>query len=168
MKKLFEKTGLTKQQQIIIGFLLMGLAGGGVLQLTGWKRPPVFDYTDPDREFEKTIKTEFKDIELSLMDSVKKTRLEELKLITEKISNDSVNTQGSVTIPPELKGRKIDLNRSLEADLELLPGIGEVMAERIIDYREKNGPFKDIKELKKVNGIGDKKFEQIRKFIIVE
>jgi len=168
VKKLLEKTGLTKQQQIIIGFLLLGLAGGGIIQLSGWKRPPVFDYTDPDREFEKSIKTEFKDIEFSHMDSIKKTRIEELKQIAEKLNYDSVIIQGSVIIPQELKGMRIDLNRSLEADLVLLPGIGEVMAERIIDYREKNGPYKKIEDLKKVKGIGEKKFEQIREFIKVE
>lgn len=168
MKKLLEKTGLTKQQQIIIGFLLLGLAGGGVLQLTGWKRSPIFDYTDPDREFERTIKTEFKDIEYSHMDTVKKNRIEQLKQIAEKLSDDSAVTSGNIQIPTELRGRKIDLNKSYEADLQLLPGIGEVTAERIIDFREQNGPFKNIDEIKKVKGIGEKKFEQIREFIVVE
>ena len=55
---------------------------------------------------------------------------------------------------------------SLEA-LMTLPGIGEVLGQRIIDYRTANGPFTDISQIKNVSGIGDKRFEAIKDSITV-
>ena len=49
-----------------------------------------------------------------------------------------------------------------------LPGIGEVMAERIIDYRTKQGGFKSTEELMNVKGIGEKKFKKIKDHISVK
>lgn len=63
---------------------------------------------------------------------------------------------------------KININTATKADLEKLPGIGPTIAERIINYREQNGPFKAIEEIKNVQGIGDKKFEAMKDLISVE
>lgn len=56
----------------------------------------------------------------------------------------------------------IRLNTATIEDLDKLTGIGPAIAGRIIDYRTKNGGFKDINELKLVSGIGDKLFEKIK------
>jgi len=56
----------------------------------------------------------------------------------------------------------IKLNTATIEDLDKLTGIGPSIAQRIIDYRTKNGGFKDINELKLVSGIGDKLFEKIK------
>lgn len=63
---------------------------------------------------------------------------------------------------------KIDLNQAKIEDLIKLPRVGPVMARRIIEYRQVNGPFKRIEELKKVKGIGQKTFEKISPYIIVK
>jgi DNA uptake protein ComE-like DNA-binding protein len=55
---------------------------------------------------------------------------------------------------------KFDINTATEKELRLIPGIGPVMARRIIDAR----PFRSADDLKKVNGIGDKKYAQIRPY----
>ena len=61
----------------------------------------------------------------------------------------------------------ININTASREELETLPGIGEVLAQRIIDYRRTNGYFKSIEEIKEVSGIGEKKFEAIKDLITV-
>ncbi|MEF3306066.1 ComEA family DNA-binding protein [Paenibacillus sp. GYB003] len=61
-----------------------------------------------------------------------------------------------------------DLNRATAAELDKLPGIGPSKAKAIAEYREREGPFRSIDDLKKVKGIGDKTFESLKPFIKVE
>jgi competence protein ComEA len=56
----------------------------------------------------------------------------------------------------------IDLNDADVIDLRMLPGVGEKMAQRIIEHREKNGPFRSLDELRQVRGIGPAILERIR------
>lgn len=61
---------------------------------------------------------------------------------------------------------KVNINIATVQQLDSgLPEIGTVMAKRIVDYREKNGSFKTIEDIKKVSGIGDKTFEKLRDYI---
>ena len=55
----------------------------------------------------------------------------------------------------------ININTALNKELEALPGIGPALSKRIIDYRQKHGGFKTKNEIKKVSGIGPKKFAAI-------
>jgi competence protein ComEA len=63
---------------------------------------------------------------------------------------------------------KININTATLAELDTLPGIGPSIAQRIIDYRTQNGDFKTIEDLKKVRGIGDVLFNQIKDSITVQ
>ena len=56
----------------------------------------------------------------------------------------------------------VSLNNASSKELEELPGIGPSLAGRIIDYREENGGFRDVNEIKLVSGIGEKMFEKIK------
>ena len=58
--------------------------------------------------------------------------------------------------------RGIDLNRSSAAELEELPGVGPVLAARIVDFRESNGPFETVEDLLDVGGIGEAKLNAMR------
>jgi len=64
-------------------------------------------------------------------------------------------------------GLALNLNNATAGDLDGLPGIGPVLAQRIIEYRHKNGPFKRIDELEKVSGIGKKKLDKIKSYLII-
>jgi len=63
---------------------------------------------------------------------------------------------------------KIDLNQADADTLDALPGIGSSLAGRIVEYREKNGPFTQIEELCEVSGIGEKTLNNIRDYIEVK
>lgn len=64
--------------------------------------------------------------------------------------------------------QKIDINRAGAWLLEALTGIGPVLAQAIVDYREEHGPFRSTGELLNVNGIGEAILEQIEPFITVD
>ena len=63
---------------------------------------------------------------------------------------------------------KININTATISELTLLDGIGEALAERIVQQREALGGFNSIEQLKTVKGIGDKLFESIQNYIKVE
>ena len=62
----------------------------------------------------------------------------------------------------------ININTATAEELDRLPGIGAKKAEAIIEYRDNNGNFKIIDDIKKVSGIGNATFEQIKELITVE
>jgi competence protein ComEA len=61
----------------------------------------------------------------------------------------------------------INLNTATVDQLETLPGIGQKVAERIIEFRTKNGGFKRIEDLMNVKGIGEKSFLKLKPLIVV-
>lgn len=67
---------------------------------------------------------------------------------------------------PEQSG-KININTANKQELEKITGVGPVIAQRIIDYRQSNGPFQTIEEIKEVSGIGDIKFEKMKNEITI-
>ncbi|HEU5179265.1 MAG TPA: helix-hairpin-helix domain-containing protein [Candidatus Polarisedimenticolia bacterium] len=67
----------------------------------------------------------------------------------------------------EEKAARLNINAASADDLATLPGIGPSYAKRIIEYREKNGPFKRVEDLLNVQGIGEKTLERIRDRVMV-
>jgi comEA protein len=80
----------------------------------------------------------------------------------------TVNAQQTT---PQTQGpaqsKLLNLNTATKAELEKLPGIGPATAQKILEYREKNGAFKKIEELMNVAGIGEKSFLKLRPLITV-
>lgn len=88
-----------------------------------------------------------------------------------KVPSFTVDSNGQITSSSNISspqtGGRININTASLEQLESLPRIGEALAQRIIDYRESNGRFKDINELNNVSGIGDKIFEGLKDKITV-
>ena len=82
---------------------------------------------------------------------------EEIKI---KISRMEANKLLVFSIP-------LDLNRISMEDLCLIPGIGESLAQEMIAYRERRRGFRSVEELKNVKGIGEKKYQSLKTFFIV-
>lgn len=69
---------------------------------------------------------------------------------------------------PSSSGEKININKATSEELQKINGVGPSLAEKIITYRNQNGKFKSIDELKNVSGIGDKKYETVKEYVIVK
>lgn len=90
-----------------------------------------------------------------------KKDIENIEYITDDAGEKVVDNDANKT-------EKININTSSQTELETLSGIGPSTALKIIEYREENGKFKTIEDIKNVTGIGDAKFENIKESICVK
>lgn len=117
-KKINDQLGLTRQEQLIVIFLLVGLLLGSGVSLYKKQRA-----SQPQR----------------------------IQLV--KVKN---------------KFQKININQATREEIERLPYIGPSLAERIIQYRQREGGFRSIEDLKKVKGIGEKNLEKIKPYVTLQ
>lgn len=80
-------------------------------------------------------------------------------------SGDQIVVPGPGALVESSEGGLLALNRASANDLEGLPGVGPVLAERIVAYREQNGPFTEVEDLLQVGGIGEAKLASIRDLV---
>lgn len=76
-------------------------------------------------------------------------------------------TPGGGGVPGSTTSVKINVNTASATELEALPGVGEVIAQRIVDYRTQNGPFASVDDLVDVSGIGPTTLEGMRELVTV-
>ena len=89
------------------------------------------------------------------------TSTSQVSQVTPSTSISNVTSKPSTS----LTNGKININTADLHTLMTLPGIGETYAQRIIDYREANGPFREVKDIMKVAGIGEKRYDAIKDLI---
>ena len=82
----------------------------------------------------------------------------------------NAGNEANASAPDSLDSQKdsINVNSAGAERLQELPGVGSTIAERLIAYREENGPFQEIPELLNVRGIGEARLENIRPYITLE
>jgi competence ComEA-like helix-hairpin-helix protein len=80
----------------------------------------------------------------------------------------SSDAQLSLDAPKVESAVRLNINVAAASELEKLPGVGEVIAQRIVTYRSEYGPFRRAEHLMMVRGISDRKFRELRPMIVVE
>ena len=81
---------------------------------------------------------------------------------------DNLESFNNETSENDNKNNLININDATIQELDTLPGVGEATANKIVNYREEKGKFNSIEEIKNVNGIGDKKYEELKNIISIE
>ena len=82
-------------------------------------------------------------------------------------SKEATNSKQSSSTS-DTTSKKVNINTATQEELDTLPGIGPSIASKIIDYREQNGKFNSIEEIKEVSGIGEAKYEKIKDSITIK
>lgn len=107
------------------------------------------------------------------IDMVYRIMEEESIYIPSLEDDDSASGSGVIRIPskeengPQEESGKVNINTADEQQLSTLSGIGEKTAQKIVNYREENGPFMTTEDLMKVPGIGESKYAAIKDSIYV-
>ena len=81
--------------------------------------------------------------------------------------NEAQRTSQTVVIPATKVGKRLDINRATVEELQGLPGIGEVLARRVVERRTARGSFSRVEDLLEVKGIGEKRLNSLRPLILV-
>lgn len=87
-------------------------------------------------------------------------------VVAASAANSAIATKSRASKPADVQF-PIDLNRATAEQLEAIPGIGPTLAQRIIEYRQTHGRFHSVEELLEVRGIGPKRLEQLRAYVVV-
>jgi competence protein ComEA len=98
----------------------------------------------------------------SKVNLAKKLKDEDYIVIDRKPELTDVSENSKTAIQPKQADTIININEATLQELDTIPGIGPVTAQKIIDYREKYGSFSTLDDLKKVGGIGDKTLDKFR------
>ena len=152
--------GLTRQERGIVAFLVAGLVLGSLVTIYNrYLNPPELPEVDPAK--------------VAAFDSISQRLAEEDRLGRKVSVAGAVPTGRQQGTRRESKAgpqglpapQSIEINNASETELVRLPGIGQVMARRIVLFRRQNGPFGRLEDLRKVRGIGPKVFEKISPYI---
>lgn len=139
-----------------------------LVDVAGWvRRPGVYEFHDGDRVIDA--------IEAA-GGARRGAALDALNLAAPLADGTQIlvprrQASGSASSAPSVGGgttsSKVNINSASAVELEALPGIGEVIAQEILDYRTENGPFGSVDDLLDVSGIGEVTLENIRDLVTV-
>ncbi len=154
----------TKKEKIFICFLLFGILVGAGIELyrSHFKTNTKTTQNEKIEDFEKQIHERATLIDSILDERIIATNREKMSDVKKIISNKDSGQKSNETIP------QVEINRATFDELVRIPQIGRVIANRIIEYRSARGKFKDIEELTKIKGIGEKKLKALKPYIYVE
>ena len=145
-----------------------------VVEIKGAIKNPNVYWIDEDSIVEDLINKAGglnEDANINSINRAEKLKNHQLIVIPDNNNNNNENDNVNVNIlgsnNNNLSSNLIDINTADEKELDSLPGVGPSKAKDIISYREKNGGFKSIEDIKNVKGIGESSFEKIKDKITV-
>lgn len=151
--------GLTRQEQQIVLFLTVSLLIGSSLKIYKMLQPPVLVTPVPQGQIEgfRAQADSLQEVGASHEPSAR----------AEVLSTDDqpADSHRSSRGAGESDALLVAINLAGEEELQTIPGIGPVLARRILAYRTEVGAFGKIEELKRVKGIGEKTFEKIKPYV---
>jgi competence protein ComEA len=164
LKRISKKIGFTETEIKVILFLIIFLIVGYGYRAFTTENPEenitFFDYSEQDSIFYQYSKINQKLLEAEETS----TSLAQIREEVLGISEEKWQTQKK-PLPEE---NSINLNTADLDELTRLPGIGIKTAEKIIELRDSRGGFNSIEELKNVKGIGEVKFNNVKKFLYIK
>jgi competence ComEA-like helix-hairpin-helix protein len=163
-EKLSRKIGFTKTEIKVILFLAIIFLIGFIYKEYFVEDENIeyveYDYSEQDSLFEYYS-------DKNPEENEKLTSKNKLEIKHEVLELSERDFDTKEKLPP-LKEKSLNINTAAKDDLVRLPGIGEVTADKIIALRNEKGTFKHLEELKEVKGIGEIKFNKIKKFLYIE
>jgi competence protein ComEA len=144
---------LSKQERRIALFLIIGLVVGAVVNAYKGHRGVRLDNVEA----------------VASMDSLRREFVARACLLRAGSAAALVDSgaQASVPVPTHRRVWVVDINRASAEELQKLPHIGPALAQRIVAYRQQQGPFRSIEEIKRVKGIGEHTFARIRPYLTI-
>lgn len=129
------------------------------------KNPGVYTMKEGERIIDAINKAggPLEEADLTNINLAQKVKDEQMIRVPKKGETNNISPNSTIQ-----KNEKININTATKEELQTLPGIGPVTAERIIEFRENKGSFKKIEDIMNVPRIGPKMFEQIKDKITVD
>ncbi len=161
-----EKLKITPAERKTVSVLLIMLVVLGSLNMALSSSEPFGEdhYLELEKQFKKRTAV-LREQEKELMARYHPTKDSQINAMqTDTVESDSAQSEGDEK-SKSTKKQRVNVNRADQESLESLPGIGPAYAGRIINYRKKHGGFETIEELKKINGIGEKRLDNLKPFV---
>ena len=165
LKKLSKTLGFTETELLVILFLavifILGFIYKEIFKEANKPEYVNFNYSEEDSLFSYYSKL---DPEASTDDTLGINNLETKRRVLE-LPDTIIYAQKDVS---SLKEQSININSASLNELTMLPGIGDKTAEKIIELRTERGKFRRLEDLMDVKGIGEVKFNKIKKFLYIK
>lgn len=157
------------ERKTISGLIILLVCFGGLnLVLSSTAPFEEDDYRELEKQFnERKAMLEAEENELMAQYYPEETaeKKEEFVTVKDTLVKDSTAEATVQKTTQDTLDSKININTASAKGLETLPGIGPAYAQRIVEYRDENGGFEAIEELKKIKGIAQKRLEKLKPFI---